>query len=325
MKQYTHAWLAFMAIKRLDRYEFPDNTSLQRTIKADAAALVKWFKNYRDFVIEGAWYPDHVFKDMGTSHIVKYFQDADSYDTRFKKLPSDILAYKNRKKSPRFEQPYSVDGGNLADRCEALSHDIVDCLKMLRTEERGCPISPTNNHIAMRFFIQSHYIADGHMPLHCDVRPFSSGTDVHAFIEEIWEKHITDSYKIDKDNERFFYEPDGYPLHLKPTPLIQRVEDEIVSRKFIYDWGDGNANTWDYMSAITYYSYLKSLLMIPAEYDETLPRQTFLKEVEGGINLEQYSYEIFTDAVESIAHIWLRVWMRYRKWQRECKMIKEID
>ena len=52
MKQYTHAWLAFMAIKRLDRYEFPDNTSLQRTIKADAAALVKWFKNYRDFVIE---------------------------------------------------------------------------------------------------------------------------------------------------------------------------------------------------------------------------------------------------------------------------------
>ena len=107
--------------------------------------------------------------------------------------------------------------------------------------------------------------------------------------------------------------------------LIQRVEDEIVSRKFIYDWGDGNSNTWDYMSALTYYSYLRAYLMIPAGYDETLPRKKFLEEVEGGINLEEYTYEIFTDAIESIAHIWLRVWMRYRKWQRECKMIKEID
>ena len=47
MKQYTHAWLAFMAIKRLDRYEFPDKTSLQRTIKADATALVKCFNASR--------------------------------------------------------------------------------------------------------------------------------------------------------------------------------------------------------------------------------------------------------------------------------------
>lgn len=325
MKKYTHAWLAFMAIKRLDQYPFPENTSLQRKIKTDAAALVRWFKSYRDFVIDGSWYPDLVFKDMLTSHIIKYYHDENSNDLSFKKLPSTIMMYEHRKESPRYGMPFTIEEGNLADRCEAISHDIVDCLKMLRTEERGCPISPTNNHIAMRFFILSHYIADCHMPLHCDRRPFSSGKRLHADIEELWDDEVSASYKIDKDNNRFFYDPDGYPLHVKPTPLITRVEEEIVSRKYIHDWGSGNKNTWDYMSAISQYSYLKAFLMIPEQYDESLTKKQFLEEVEGKERFQQHSYEILTDAVESIAHIWLRVWMRYRDWQRDSKMIKEIE
>ena len=325
MKQYTHAWLAFMAIKRLDLYPFPENTALQRKIKTDAAALVRWFKSYRDFVIEGSWYPDMVFKDMATSHIIKYYHDENSNDLRFKKLPSTMKMYKDRKESPRYGMPFSIECGNLADRCEAMSHDIVDCLKMLRTEERGCPISPTNNHIAMRFFIQSHYIADCHMPLHCDRRPFSSGKELHAKIEEKWDDQIRESYRIDKDNNRFYYDPDGYPLHVNPTPMVLAVEKEIAERKYIHDFGEGNSNTWDYMSAVSQYSYLRSFRMIPEQYDQTLSITEFMKNVEGGIHFDDYSVDIFSDAVESIAHVWLRVWMRYRDWQRDCKMIKTIE
>ena len=66
MKKYTHAWLAFMAIKRLQNADIPEVN------REDAQSLVKWFHDYRDFVIEGSWYPDEVFKDMGTSHVIKY-------------------------------------------------------------------------------------------------------------------------------------------------------------------------------------------------------------------------------------------------------------
>ena len=51
MKKYSHAWLAFMAIKRLQYGPIPEE------LKEDANSLVKWFHDYRDFVIEGSWYP----------------------------------------------------------------------------------------------------------------------------------------------------------------------------------------------------------------------------------------------------------------------------
>ena len=62
MKQFTHAWLAMMAMKRLEFCE-----TIPANKKDDAKALITWFKNYRDFVLQGAWYPDIVFKDMSLS------------------------------------------------------------------------------------------------------------------------------------------------------------------------------------------------------------------------------------------------------------------
>ena len=323
MKMYTHAWLAFMAMKRLQFVDYADAISstdpgkLER-LKADAKSLVRWFKSYRDYVIEGAWYPDQVFKDMGSSHIIKYEPGADIEKPQYKHLPDSIEMGKQAKQSTVYKKAFTIKEGNLADRCEAISHDIVDNLKMLRTEDKGCPISPTNNHIAMRFFIQSHYIADCHMPLHCDVRPFSSGKDLHGKIEEKWEDAIKKTYRIDKDNNRFFYDPDGYPLLTdKPDPLMLAVEEEIVKRGYLHSWGTKNKSTWDYMSAVSEYSYLKAYRMIPFEVSKTDAKDVswddFLK-MEGGVNFSQYSREILADAVDSIARIWLHVWARYREW-----------
>lgn len=312
MKKFTHAWLAFMAIKRLDK------VAIDKKDKAkDAKSLVKWFKNYRDYVIDGAWYPDLIFKDMATSHIIKYLPDPESSDKHFKKLPSTLLMYGQGKKNPLYGKPFSIKGGNLADRCEAISHDIVDNLKMLYTEDKGCPISPTNNHIAMRFFILSHYIADCHMPLHCDARSFSSNADIHGYIEQMWDDAVKDAYKIDSDNSRFFYDPEGYPLKTEPSQLILDIEEEIISRKYNHSWGTNNSNTWDYMSAISQYSYLKSYQMIPEGYDDSnLDKDTF-KTIEGGANFDRYSFEILSDAIDSIARVWLHIWSRYQNWLKD--------
>lgn len=308
MKKYTHAWLAFMAIKRLQYADIPEAN------RDDAKSLVKWFHDYRDFVIEGSWYPDEVFKDMATSHIIKYRPAKGNDEVKFKKLPKTMKCYTLGQKSELYKKPFTIESGNCADRCESIAHSIVDNFKILRTEERGCPISTSSNHIAMRFFILSHYIADCHMPLHCDYRSFSSGANIHGFIEQEWDKQVKKSYRIDTDNNRFFYAPDGYPLADKVTPLMQAVEEDIVKREFYYGWGTGNGNTWDYISAVSEYSYLMSYRMIPAEFDETTLTKDQYRESEAYGKLEEYSRYILTDAIDSIARVWLHVWARYRKW-----------
>ena len=180
MKKYTHAWLAFMAIKRLQYADIPEAN------RDDANSLVKWFHDYRDFVIEGSWYPDEVFKDMATSHIIKYKPVQNGTEQPFKKLPKTMKMYTLGQKSDLYKKPFVIESGNCADRCEAIAHSIIDNFKILRTEDRGCPLATSGNHIAMRFFILSHYIADCHMPLHCDCRSFSSGANIHGFIESEW-------------------------------------------------------------------------------------------------------------------------------------------
>ena len=44
MKQYTHAWLAMMAMKRIEYAQIPVKQ------QDDAKALISWFKNYQGHV-----------------------------------------------------------------------------------------------------------------------------------------------------------------------------------------------------------------------------------------------------------------------------------
>ena len=288
MKKYSHAWIAFMAIKRLEVIATTEDENVVKGVNADvrkeAKALVRWFKDYRDFVIKGAWYPDDVFKDMSQSHIVKYKPTDNGPYTSFRNLPT--------------------------------THSIVDNFKILHREEKGCPIAISVNHIAMRFFILSHYVADCHMPLHCDHRPFSDESGIHGAIEKRWEDNVKKSYKIDTDNNRFYYDPDGYPLPLSPRPLMQAVEQEVVSRPYTHGWGTNNKSTWDYMSAVSQYSYLFAYHLIPEDFTNTRTFNEFLDETEWGQHFDDYSLMIFADAIDSIARIWLHVWIKYRDWAK---------
>lgn len=328
MKKYSHAWIAFMAIKRLKAIGTLPIVDAKGAegLRKDARDLVSWFMNYRDFVIKGSWYPDEVFKDMGTSHILKYkpYQQGDkTCYTEFKPLPDTMQCYAIARGSYLFNQPYSIEDGNLADRCESLAHGLVDSFKILHNEEKGNPICPSNNHVAARFFILSHYIADAHMPLHCDVRPFSDGKKLHAAIEKNWDDAIRASYLLDTDNERFFYDIDGFPYPDETlVPWIREVADSVLTRPYVHSWGAANkkngalrdnASTWDYMSAVTEYSYLLSYLMIPAGRDNSLGWADYRRLPESA-RFEEYSKAIFTDAIDSVARIWLHAWIRYRRW-----------
>lgn len=317
MKQYTHAWLAMMAIKRLEKGPIPETEgtgSKCKEINRYARTLVRWFKNYRDFVVQGAWYPDAVFKDMGTSHGLKHTLFLAGEKPRYLKLPDTMEVRRlmmSESKIYKEKTPFIVDEKtNLNDRCEALCHTVVDNFKIQYREEKGNSIAPSSTHMAMRMFILSHYIADGHMPLHCDAR--SLGV-IHAAIEAQWENQVKKCYRIDKDNERFFYDPDGYPLaNEKMSDLMKTVEENIITRPFVYAWGSGISSAREYMEAVTQYSFLLAQEMVPTDVGNV--NWTDYQETEAVKDFDKYSAMILTDAIDSIARAWLHVWIRYREW-----------
>jgi len=313
MKQFSHAWLAFKAVERLEK------TALAYEDRLYANELIRWLWHHRDGVIKGAWYPDMVIKDMATSHVLKFTPTAQG-ETAFRNLPNTCQVTAFVDQSSVRDQPYQkVDAAdNLPERCEALAHSVIDNMKMREKEDRGSPISPTDNHIATRLFMLSHYIADAHMPLHCDGRKFSKHSDIHAEIESDWDKEIRKHFKLDLINERFFYNPDGYPLRTKTDysqTFLKRVDDGLATRAFSTGYGSDNHNVLTYMLAVCQNSYLLSYSFFPPGYDETNVNKNNWKSLPGQLlDFDRLSEVVFNDAIDAIARVWFRVWRRYVEW-----------
>jgi hypothetical protein len=304
-----------MAIKRLEDVEFTVNNGIY------ASDLIRWFKNHKDGVIRGAWYPDSVIKDMKKSHVLKFTPSENGPHSSFRKLPRTYLNYSHGINSTLYEQPYDIDSKtNLPDRCDAIAHSVVDNLKMQEHEEKGSPVSATDNHIALLLFMLTHYVSDAHMPFHCDSRQFSSGKDIHGYMEELWDEEIKKYYKIDYTNKRFLYNPSGYPLrdHSQDdnyqSSFLKTIEDRLARRDFLIGFGNDNSSTWDFMKAICQYSYLLSYEFIPEGYDHTNVDKTNWDSL-GNISFPDLTLAVISDAIDSIARIWFRVWRRYKRWE----------
>lgn len=313
VKKYTHAWLAFKAIERLENADFSD------TNKPYADGLIRWFKNHKDGVIQGAWYPDEVIKDMATSHVLKFTPAVQGEDS-FRVLPSKSLLYHAGRNAALHNQPYLIDpDDNLPERCEALAHAVIDNLKTQESEDKGSPVAPTDNQVALVLFMLSHYVADAHMPLHCDSRRFSIGAELHGIMEQRWEDEVEEHFAVDRPNERFFYDPHGYPLSSNNpnygTSLLAAAESELAGRDFVISWGTGNNNVREYMLAVCQYSYLVSYRFIPQNYDHTTVTAANWQGLSTeGLDFAALSTAALADAIDSIAKVWFRVWRRYMRW-----------
>ena len=327
MKQFTHAWLAFMAIKRLEHAVSSPGLSPELTTddRGYADGLIKWFKNNRDGVIRGAWYPDSLIKDMATSHILK-FEPYDAGTEKLKRLPETYLTYKHSKESPVRNRNFTVadKANNLPDRCESLTHSVIDHLKVRESEKKGSAVSPTNNQVALWLFMLSHYVADAHVPLHCDARKFSGGVDIHTEMEGEWDGEIRKYYQIDKSekgNKRFLYDPDGYPLVKSgkrqeyESSYLKKADEELSGRKFSPLFGTANNNVWDFTKAICQHSYLLSHCFLPEDCTPTTVTLQNWKSL-GGLSFDKLSTAVLSDATDSIARIWFRAWRRYAKWEK---------
>jgi len=318
MKKYTHAWLAFKAIERLEK------ASLEPADRTVANSLIEWFKNHRDGVIRGAWYPDTMIRDNASSHILKIApvkKNASPY--LFKSLPKEYLISDLTKTSPLLAESFTIDKKtNLPDRCESMTHSVVDHLKTRECEDKGSPVSPNDNQIALLLFMLSHYVADGHVPFHCDARQFSEGENLHGHVEDVWDETIDQCYRIDKPNERFFYNPGGYPLQnpssvaAYESSFLKKVDDNLGLRTFSKNFGADNNNVWDFMSAICQRSFVHSYSLIPEAYDHTNVTLGNWQSLSS-LPFEDSTIAVLSDAIDSISRIWFRLWQRYLKWQAE--------
>ena len=318
MKQYTHAWLAFTAVKRL-KHVAPQLTAKNKTVTKN---LVRFIMHHEDDIIQGAWYPDAVIKDMGNSHVLKITPSTQATN-QFKKLPTTHLVYNHTRNSQLKNQSFAIEkNDNLPDRCESIIHSIIDNAKMQKNEDKGSPVSPTNNHIALRFFMLSHYFADAHVPFHCDSRKFSSGANIHAKMEKKWDVLIKFHYAIDSNNKRFLYDRYGFPLRRMnrdaqyQSSYLKRIEDELNGRRFRVSYGTSKDNTWDFASAICQHSYLMSYEFIPGNYNHRNVTANNWDSI-GSISFDDLSVAVLSDAIDSISRVWFRAWRRYMKWAKQ--------
>jgi len=332
MKKFSHAWLAFMAIKRLD----DKKQDLNETDRKHAESLIRWFMNHKDKVTQGAWFPDSLIKDMADKHVLKFVPaDVAPPDTtsipasKRKKLPSDYLIYKYGKDSPVKRQAFNIVDkyDNLPDRCEALAQGVIDLLKVQEYEDKGSPVSPTDNQVALWLFMLSHYIADAHVPVHCDGRRFGAGKNIHGKLEAAWDREIKKYYRINKQKTRFLYNIYGYPATSKDLTtnkayqksFLKAVADELDARKYGHSFGSGNKNTWDFMNAICHNSYLISYRFFPPGYGPDNVTTKNWKTLAPDFSLHQVSTAVLADAIDSISRVWFRVWRRYEKWNKKKK------
>ena len=322
MKKFTHALIACKAVERLKTVALSDQN------KPFADYLISWFADHKDGVIRGAWYPDDVIGDKSTSHVLKHtpesglagFRQHEPIAEGAYALPSTSLEQQIGRSSVLYDQPFAVDPGtNLPERCEALSHAVIDNLRIREREAKGSPLTPTDNHVALLLFMLSHYIADAHMPMHCDARKDDfPGFNIHAAAEEYWEREVVAFYKIDRPNQRFVYNESGFPLLVEAPAykdsILKAVQDELDRREFRIGYGGENDNVREYILSVCRYSYLTSYSWLPSGVDVTSIDHKKL-ECPTGLPFRQVSIAALADAIDAVSRVWLHDLRRFIWWK----------
>ena len=220
MNQPTHAWLAVEAYRKIECLSKKPEGK-QKKLDGLARLLGEYLRD----VVVAAWLPDSLVKDMAYGHVFKNSTYKGDQVERFtlsrEKLTSQIssdaiiptTAFGAIPKE-WWKKPYRVKpaGGHLPARVNALCQSARDMFKMgdkdvvklTGIKAKGAlPIaenllySPRN--IAMVLWMASHYIADAHMPFHCDNRALAASKKegAHGPVEDLWGKQVPSVFHCD--------------------------------------------------------------------------------------------------------------------------------
>ncbi len=332
MNQPTHAWLAVEAYKKIAATAETDGGKKK---KLDGLAGLLG-ANLKDVVV-AAWLPDSLIRDTVYGHIFKNSEYKGKDGTRFildkETLRNNLVTGTvvpdvafNMINASWWETPYKVktNGGHLPARVTALCQTIRDMFKMGDSEveeltgitskeakniAQSLLYSPRN--IAVTFWMASHYIADAHMPFHCDNRAF--GTETHAAVEDLWGEQVP-------------------PLFHAKTILNTSREDILDARlpagsKFAkLNLGNGipalknGGDPWLEAVQICKTSFVASFAMVPPGVAPVDDRKTPVglddilgPECCGEAKFWKLSQAVMHDAINAIAMFWQDAWVDFTK------------
>ena len=338
MKQRAHAWIALRAFKLIDDL-------------GKAPKLVELLSWYLSDAWEGAWLPDTLIADMSYGHIFKMDSNPErigeqAIGDRYKashreldrKLKGKRLCLNYIRDSEELKKAYKApdEGGQLPQRVIAISHSISDMLKLSdfplalyakkkipkayrkdisAQKLKSLSFSPnfSARHIALSFFLLSHYISDAHMPLHCDFRDFNGrhskrrlSVKLHPSIEEKWEgcfpdKDILTLHKYSKISidTAVAKLPKGSLIKLDTNKkyALSTTKRQLSAVKH---------NEEREMNYVARVSYAVARKWIDKSCKDA--NQLIGKDPE---KFKEVTNFIFHDAVECVARIWLKAWEKF--------------
>ena len=214
MNQATHAWLAVEAYRKLAAFAKTDAGK-----KRKMGGLVELLgQNLKDVVV-AAWLPDSLINDKSYGHIFTNSSYDGDQTNRFILGKADLkskLAATCRVPKVAFDlvsddwwgKPYRVKakGGHLPARVNAVCQTARDMLRMGDddvvaltgvTSAGAASINKafrySTRDVAIMLWMVTHYIADAHMPFHCDNRGLCRAQKkAHCEIEDMWGGQVPD-------------------------------------------------------------------------------------------------------------------------------------
>lgn len=336
MNQPTHAWLAVEAYRKVaEEANTPGGTEK----KLDG--LAKLLGQHLEDVVVAAWLPDALIKDMAYGHVFKNSSYDGNQNDRFKLSPAELrqhLPQGARIDNAAFDlvpaawwaKPYRVkdNGGHLPARVNALCQTVRDMLRMGDAdvvELTGvCPdgaeciakdflCSPRN--IAMMMWMASHYIADAHMPFHCDNRALASTSeqDTHCDMEKLWGEQVSELFHaktiLGTSSEQILAAtpPDGSKFAgLAYGPGIAPLKN--------------GGDPWKESVYICRASFAASFALVPPSRADVDDKSTWVSLDDilapgfcGEDRFWDISRAIMIDSVNAIASFWQDIWIDFTK------------
>lgn len=315
MKHNTHIYIAAKAIELTK--QAVDNTfdgrgnflsRGKKTKERNAATKrMRILQFYEHEILEGAWAPDDVLKDNNPFHIFKLFTDEE--------FPNHGLNDKQQYKDDKGEIFYKF-GGGLPFRVDHLAQEIVNMTK-LRNHNDQFDLS----QIMYKYMLISHYVADAHVPMHCDLRddPPSKRRDdepsrrhgsgkpdgkymkstAHGNLEQLWDEAVT-------------------PVAIKEDIIgrswdKERVKDTEYSRQVSFCLDDCKKNKEIKVPIISTSDIMQFMIDICIK-GKKRGQQLFPlanpKKRNDAI-LPAMTREIFADCIGNLLAIWRAIWEKY--------------
>lgn len=336
MDQSTHAWLALEAFKKIKLYS---KTDAGKKKKADR--LVELLGSNICDIIVASWLPDSLIKDMTYGHVFKNSLYAGDQIKRFQ-LSKDELTKCIRNGSAVAQncfcfipeewwaRPYRVkaNGGHLPARISSICQNIRDLLKMGSADvivitgkrAQGAEVISdemlfTSKNIATMIWMLSHYIADAHMPFHCDNRGLASTNDqdLHSDVEKFWGKQVP--AELYSGSIKNITDSDLLSLQLPKSSWFADLSfDENISPL------RNGSDEWKEAVYICRSSFANSFALIPPNIADVDDKKTTVtlddirnKSFCGTERFRIISRAIMEDAVNAIASFWLNAWDEYVK------------